>query len=140
MMNVIDTREPAPVCTDRIQIPSGLLGLEHIKEYELIENPDDDPFKWLQSSEAPHISFLLVSPFLVRRDYQPDISDNDFESLGLRQSEDALVFNIVTVRGNNPATVNLKGPIVINRRTRVGRQVVLNNASEYSVRHPILPS
>lgn len=138
-MNVEGTSVGDQASTKRIQIPGGLLGLEHIKEYELISVPDEDPFMWLQSAGAPKVTFLLVSPFAVRRDYRPDISDTDVQSLGLQTSDDALLFNIVTARDNATATVNLKGPILINRATNVARQVVLNNAAEYSVRHPILP-
>jgi len=36
--------------------------------------------------------------------------------------------------------VNLKGPIVINRRTLIGKQVILNNASRYSLHHPLAAS
>jgi flagellar assembly factor FliW len=86
------------------------------------------------------VAFLLISPFLVLSDYQPDISDDDIEALGLQDSADALLFNIVTVRGSAPATVNLKGPIVLNRVTKVAKQVILNNASDYSVHHPIIAS
>lgn len=124
----------------RIQIPAGLLGLEHIKEYELIAVPAEDPFMWLQSAGAPDVAFLLVSPFLVLSDYRPDISYDDMQSLGLQDSADALLYNIVTVRGDAPATVNLKGPIVMNRVTKIAKQVVLSNAAEYAVRHPIIAS
>jgi flagellar assembly factor FliW len=33
--------------------------------------------------------------------------------------------------------VNLKGPIIINRNTHIGKQVVIANASDYSVQHPL---
>ena len=33
------------------------------------------------------------------------------------------------------ATVNLIGPILVNRRTRIGRQLVIANHSRYSARH-----
>jgi len=33
--------------------------------------------------------------------------------------------------------VNLKGPIVINRRTLTGKQVIPVNAAEYAIRHPL---
>jgi len=122
----------------RIRIPAGLLGLEPIKEYELVANPANDPFLWMQSVGAtPDVAFLLVSPFVVVPEYQPDISDDDAAALELTAPDDALVLNIVTLRRPGSATVNLKGPIVINRRTRLARQIVLNNASEYSVSHPI---
>lgn len=124
--------------TQRIQFPAGLLGLERIKEYELVANPAEEPFVWLQSAGAPDIAFLLISPFLVAGDYQPEIGDADAESLEVSDPEDVIVFNIVTLHGEAAATVNLKGPIVINRHTKVAKQVVLQNATEYSVRHPII--
>lgn len=122
----------------RIHIPSGLLGLEHIKEYELVSSTTEEPFLWLQSAGVPDVAFLLISPFLVLSDYQPDISEDDAATLGLDPEGDAIVFNIVTLRADSEATVNLKGPIIINRRTKVAKQVVLNNAAAYSVRHPIV--
>ncbi|HTD65008.1 MAG TPA: flagellar assembly protein FliW [Candidatus Limnocylindria bacterium] len=121
----------------RIQVPAGLLGLEHIKEYELVANPAEEPFVWLQSAGTPDVAFLLVSPFVVMSDYQPDICDSDAEAIELRDSENALVLNIVTLHGESAATVNLKGPIVINRHTKVAKQIVLQNAADYSVRHQI---
>ena len=139
-MKVVDTIEAEQTSTQRVQIPSGLLGLENIKEYELIALPTEDPFLWLQSAGVPDVAFLLVSPFLVLSDYQPDISEDDIQALGLQDSADALLYNIVTVRGDAPATVNLKGPIVMNRVTKIAKQVVLSNAADYSVRHPIIAS
>ena len=50
---------------------------------------------------------------------------------------DAILFNIVTLRGSDPATINLKGPIVINRHTMIGKQVIPNNAAAYSLHHPL---
>ena len=140
-MKAIDTFESEPSTTSqRIQIPAGLLGLEHIKEFELVVNPAEAPFVWLQSAGVPDVAFLLVPPFVVKPDYQPDIARSDVAALGLESAEDALLFNIVTLRGNAPATVNLKGPIVINRLNNLARQVVLSNAADYSVRQPIVVS
>jgi len=55
----------------------------------------------------------------------------------LKQPDDALLLSIVTVYGPHRATANLKGPIVINRSTHVGKQVIIANASEYSVQYPL---
>ena len=74
-----------------------------------------------------------LSPF---RHCKPDLSDEDAAYLELKKPEDALIYNIVTLRPGN-ATINLKGPIVINRFTMRGKQVVLQNASKWSVRHPL---
>jgi flagellar assembly factor FliW len=137
-MKVVETIEAEQTNAQRIQIPSGLLGLEHIKEYELMANPAEDPFVWLQSAGVPDVAFLLISPFVVLTDYRPDIASDDVAVLALADAADALIFNIVTLHGPTAATVNLKGPIVINRVTKVAKQVILSNAAAYSVRHPIV--
>ena len=70
-------------------------------------------------------------------DYELEIFDEDAASLELRDPGDALVLNIVNLRQQQPveATVNLIGPIVVNRRTHVGRQLVIANYSRYSAHH-----
>jgi flagellar assembly factor FliW len=52
------------------------------------------------------------------------------------------VLNIVTVSRSLPptATVNLVGPVIINRRLGIAKQVVLANHSRYSARHPLVTS
>jgi flagellar assembly factor FliW len=46
----------------------------------------------------------------------------------------------VTLKRHHPveATANLIGPIVVNRRTRVGRQLVIANYSRYSAHHALV--
>jgi flagellar assembly factor FliW len=120
-----------------LQFPNGILGFEQIKQFVLLSNAEEEPFRWLQVVDDPSLAFVVVSPFVVLADYQPDISPDDVRYLGLSSPEDALLFNIVTIRPNGRSTVNLKGPIVINRHTLKGKQVILCNASKYSVQHPL---
>lgn len=120
-----------------IHMPAGLLGFEHIKRFVLLSNPEDAPFSWFQVlDEDAKLAFLVLPPFDAIPDYQPEISDEDAAYLGIKRPTDALIYNIVTLRGNH-ATVNLKGPIVVNRFTLRGKQVVIQNAPKYSVRHPL---
>ena len=120
-----------------VRLPMGLLGFEQIKDYLLVSKPAEDPFCWLQVKDNSSLAFVILDPFLAAPDYRPDIPPQDVDFLGLTAPEDAQLFNIVTLHGPNRATVNLKGPVVLNRRTRVGKQVVLANASQYSVEHPL---
>lgn len=120
-----------------VQLPLGLLGFERVKNYVLLKNPGEEPFMWLQMLDNSRQAFLVVSPFLISPEYQPDIATEDVEFLGITSPSDALVVNIVTLRGNGPATVNLKGPIVINRHSLVGKQVIPNNVAQYSLSHPL---
>jgi flagellar assembly factor FliW len=125
---------------DIIRLPFGLLGFEHVKQYILLANPAEEPFLWLQMLDDAKRAFLVVPPERLLADYQPDISDDEVEFLGLADPADAFLLNIVTLRGNGQATVNLKGPVVINRRTLIGKQVIPNNAAQYSLRHPLAAS
>src|SRR5690606_5156352 len=97
--------------------------------------PDEEPFMWFQMLDGAKQSFLVISPQFVLPEYQPDISDDDAAFLALTDPQDALLLNIVTLRANGQATVNLKGPIVINRRTLIGKQVIPNNAAKYPLNH-----
>ncbi len=120
-----------------VTLPLGLLGFERVKKYILLSSPDEAPFMWFQVMDDPSLAFLTVSPFVVDPNYSPKLSDDDVKFLGLNSPEDALLFNIVTVRNGGKATINLKGPIVINRFTLTGKQVIPDNAADYSVRHEL---
>jgi flagellar assembly factor FliW len=119
-----------------IHMPSGLLGFEDIKQFVLLTDPEEEPFSWFQVLDDPSLAFLVLPPFGAIPDYNPELSDEDVQALELDDPADALIYNIVTPRTGH-ATINLKGPIVINRFTLRGKQVVLQNASEWSVRHPL---
>ena len=120
-----------------INLPLGLLGFEQVHWYSLSALPEEAPFLWLRRRDDRSLGFLLISPFEHVAYYQPDVLPDDVAFLKLTSPADALVLNIVTLHGNGQATVNLKGPIVINRRTRIGKQVVPRNAADYSVQHPL---
>jgi flagellar assembly factor FliW len=132
-----ETATPETPATRGIRLPTGLLGFEQIKEYALIANPGEEPFQWLEVKGNPSLAFVVVEPFRVVPDYRPDLPQTDVEFLGISSPDDVQLFNIVTVHGPSRATVNLKGPIVVNRHTGVGKQVVIANAVAYSVQHPL---
>ncbi|HEY3862820.1 MAG TPA: flagellar assembly protein FliW [Verrucomicrobiae bacterium] len=120
-----------------IQLPCGLLGFERVKNYILLTRPAEEPFLRLQMVEEPKRSFLVVPPHFVIADYRPDLSELDVAFLELEDPSEAIVLNIVTIRAGAQPTVNLKGPIVVNRRTLIGKQVIPINAAEYAIRHPL---
>lgn len=136
-MNTIEPEAlPEPV-TCELRLPMGILGFEQMKNYLLIANPEEQPFRWLQVKDNGSLAFVVIDPFLIVHDYHPDIPQADVEFLGLSRPDEAALLNIVTLHGSSHATVNLKGPVVINRNTGIGKQVILANAAEYSVQHPL---
>lgn len=138
-MNTTET-EPtaqAEILTCEVRLPMGMLGFEQMKHYLLIASPEEYPFRWLQVKDNPSLAFVVIDPFLVVPDYRPDIPQADIDFLGITSQEDVSLLNIVTLHGANSATVNLKGPVVVNRQTGIGKQVILANAGDYSVKHPL---
>jgi flagellar assembly factor FliW len=120
-----------------IHMPLGLLGFENIKKYVLLSEPDDAPFHWLQVLDDPKLAFLVLSPFEIVPDYAPDIGEDVVNFLKLNAPEDALVYNIVTIHPDGRATMNLKGPIILNRFTLVAKQVVPTNAAKYALQYEL---
>lgn len=140
-MKTVELDEPQrlPVKKENvISMPLGLLGFEQVKKYVLLITPEEEPFYWLQMLDNQSQGFVVTNPSTVIPDYAPDIAQADIEFLGIQSSADALVLNIVTVR-NGQATVNLKGPIVINRHTLVGKQCIPTNVAEFALQHPVNP-
>jgi flagellar assembly factor FliW len=105
--------------------------------YVLLSSSEEAPFHWLQVLSDPKLAFLVLSPYEVMPDYQPELTDQDTEFIGLNNPADALIYNIVTIRGRGRATINLKGPIVLNRYTLVGKQVIIVNSAQYALQHPL---
>jgi flagellar assembly factor FliW len=140
-MNISEQTLTEPVQAEQpvlIHLPLGLLGFESIKQYMLVSEPGQEPFQWLQVIDDPSLAFLVLSPFELFPDYEPDIAAEDVSFLDLARPSDALLYNIVTVRANGPSTINLKGPILLNRFTLRGKQVIPQNGSSFSLRH-LLP-
>ena len=120
--------------------PEGIPAFESLKEFVLLINPEEAPFMWLRVLGEVDLAFVVTIPGIFCPNYEIEISDKDVEFLGLESPDDALVLCIVTVRSEDPAewTANLTGPIIINSKTAVGKQVVPMNAAAYSVKHNIL--
>ena len=83
------------------------------------------------------VALYVCDPFTIVPDYEFEVGDADATALELKDPGDALVLVVLTVRTEPAAvTANLLGPLVVNRRTGRGRQLVLSG-SDYSARHPV---
>jgi flagellar assembly factor FliW len=136
-LEMMPTERQAIKKNNVIQLPYGLLGFERVHEYVLLTRPEEEPFLWFQMQGDTKKAFLVVPPHFVMADYRPDLSDLDVAFLELKDPSDAFILNIVTMRSPGETTVNLKGPIVINRNTLIGKQIIPVNASEFAIRHPL---
>jgi flagellar assembly factor FliW len=133
-------REPLEVPQSRVlTFPRGMVGMEDLRRFALLEDERIAPCRWLQSLDNPALVFVVVDPHLVDPGYQAAVPEEDVAALEMEGPRDADLWALVTVQpGPGDATANLLAPIVINRRRRLGMQVILHH-SDYSLRHPIGP-
>ncbi len=141
---VIHTKPFGEIEIDKKQIidfPDGILGFDFIKKFVILDSDENSPFKWMQAFTEPDLAFIIIQPVYFKPDYELAISQSDFEAIETVEAEKAdslLVFAIVTIP-SNPAdmTANLQGPIIINPKKKLGRQVI-SLSDKYSVKHKIL--
>ena len=109
-----------------IKIPAGLLGFEEYTDFALYDSVYP-PFVWMQSIQEKNLAFLMIDPFLICDGYETNIDDRELEKIGITEPSQVLVMALVTVPGNGkPVTANLLGPVIINKATRNGMQVILD--------------
>ena len=109
-----------------ITFEQGLLGFEELKQFAIIAVEECLPFEWLVSLEDPMVAFPILNPTFFFSDYKPSLSKDDLVLLDIKKEKDVEMFCIVTL-GKKPedVTLNLKGPILINMKNKIGKQVVL---------------
>lgn len=131
--------QPA-VTSLQIELPFGLIGLAHLKHFVLSPVQGVFPLMRLASVGQEQIQFLVLEPHEALKNYEIELRDEDTDSLGISAPDDCLVINIVTIHSESPqyVTINLIGPIVINRHTLVGKQVILENSEHYSTTHALV--
>ena len=124
-----------------VSIDGGLLGFPDAIRFVRLPVDDAEGWEWLQSTNDGDLAFLVISAFRFFPDYDIELPDGDVKALELDDPADADVLALVTIRhtdegGIASVTANLLGPLVINRRSGIGRQVVLSD-SQHSTREPV---
>jgi flagellar assembly factor FliW len=123
--------------SDVFLFAQGILGFPECRRFALLRGIHDGLY-WLQSMEYSALAFLLVDPFTVVDNYAADVPPSQLADLGAASATDIAILAMVTlpsVSGEMP-TVNLRGPLAINFRTRRAKQIV-SHEGDYSVRCPV---
>lgn len=121
-----------------IRFNSGIPSFLDEKEFTILPFGEGTPFFILQSMVTPGLAFVVVSPFDFFPDYQVKLSDPIIETLDIENQEDVAIFVILTLKEPfQNTTANLQGPIVINNKKKLGKQVILSD-SPYQTKHLIV--
>ena len=119
---------------DIIDFPEGVYAFENSKRFVVLDTNSNAGIMQLQSVKAQTPRFIILDPFLFLEDYAPIVSEESMKKLKADSLEQLNFFVIAVIPENiGLTTVNLKSPVVINFKERVGMQVMLDNP-EYSVR------
>jgi flagellar assembly factor FliW len=120
-----------------LAFPDGLVGCQDWKNFVLLSDDEESlPVACLQSVDQPQISLLVTDPRLIDAGYSVSLSAEDSANLDLQASDEPVLYCTLSVGRDGQITANLLGPLVINPRTRRGRQIVLSDSS-YSTRYPV---
>lgn len=110
-----------------IHFAEGLFGFEQFKNYIIVHDVDSEPFRWLVSVENGDLSFPMLEPGMILPGYEGHVG-NDKEIWVLA----ALKHDV------EQSTVNLRSPIVIDRRSYEAQQIILDDES-LPFQFPLVP-
>ena len=121
-----------------IYFDNGILGFEDCKKYTILydlvdgERPE---ISWLQSLDEPALALPVISPLIIKADYNPLVEDELIKSLGELNEDNIVILVSVTVPSDiNKISANLKAPFIINSELRKGAQVIAEN-QDYEIRY-----
>lgn len=119
-----------------ITFPGGMIGFPNWQRF-IIEADSGQPILDLVCQDEEDICFLVTSPDHIVEGYEVEISSRDQEIIGLVDPTDAFLLCTLTVK-QDPlrVTANLAGPIVVNSKTRLAKQLVIED-ERYSLHHPV---
>lgn len=122
---------------DTINFSSGMYGFEDYNSFIILKDAPEDDIMFLQSLDNTELSFVLVDPYSISRTFAPNLIEEDLAELKVKD-EGELKFLVIAIIKENvkDSIVNLKSPIAINPKTRVAKQVILQNS--YPLRYNII--
>ncbi len=119
-----------------VHFESGMPGFEDKTRFTLISDSDNRSFCWLQSLDDTNLAFALLDVGSVMPEYNPKIDSTQLSDIG-NIDNNLLIYNVVVIPEKaDEMSVNLVAPIVINKDSKKGKQVIVNN-EDYGVKHYI---
>lgn len=122
-----------------ITFSEGLIGLSSYKKFyiEDLENEINPDYKSLQSTEQMNISFIIL-PIVISKIYDQEDIHEVTQILGANL-DDLIAYTIVNLQieqGNFVQYVNLKAPIIINKKNSSAVQYIFKN-NKYEIKHKL---
>jgi flagellar assembly factor FliW len=121
-----------------LTFPSGLVGFPTAQQFVVLDVEDDCQYQWFQAVTEPDLAFVIIDVHLLDQEFQVEVSDEGLAELEIAQTDPVLIMAVVTIPSGQPqqATANMRAPLVVNLRTRKGKQLILHES--IPLRFPLL--
>jgi len=119
--------------------PQGLIGLETLRQWLLVPDPENPAVAWLQSASRGDRALAMISPRMFVPQYRVHVTGHSLGVLQLRA--DHRTYVLTTLSGKPGAvTTNLRAPVIINLDRRLGCQVVTGDDQPVQYALPAITS
>lgn len=114
--------------------PQGLIGMESLRQWALLPDPENPAVAWLQSASRGDRSLAVISPRAFFDDYRVHITRRELACLNLQAGSE--VYVLTTISGHvGRLTTNLRSPLLLNLSRRLGCQVI--TADDQPIQRPV---
>ena len=112
-----------------ITLTQPIIGFQEFRRFVLLPGPRDS-VKWLQSTDSGELAFILMDPRQLLPEYVVNVAESELSELAATTVDELDVYTLVVVP-DDPAKVrtNLKAPILINKKHRLGKQTILERSN-----------
>ena len=121
-----------------LTFPSGLVGFPAIQDFVVLDVTEESPYQWMQAIREPDLAMVIIDVHFIDTEFRAQISDEGLAELDVTEKDSFLIMAVVTIPSGEPeqATANLRAPLIVNLRTRKGKQVILHES--IPLRFPLL--
>jgi flagellar assembly factor FliW len=126
----IDTRRFGTLHLNSDQLflfPQGLIGMETLRQWALLPDPQNPSVAWLQSASRGDRAIALISPRAFFDSYRVHVTRRELECLHMKSGTELYI--MTTVSGHvGKLTTNLRAPLILNLDQRLGCQIITNDS------------
>lgn len=112
-----------------------IIGFQEYRRFIILPGPPESFVQWLQSTDSGELAFIIMDPRQVVPNYDVQISQHELAELAVTAVQELDVYTLVVVpRDQAQIRTNLKAPILISPKHRLGKQTILDK-SDYPIQY-----
>ena len=110
-----------------------IIGFQEYRRFIVLPGPPESFVQWLQSTDSGELAFIIMDPRQVVPNYEVQVSQHELSELAVSSVAELDVYTLVVVpRDQSQIRTNLKAPILISAKHRLGKQTILDK-SDYPI-------